>query len=244
MILIYCDHNFLVTANQSPEAYKRHLVHLAESGLVKFVLSPMHWIEAAEDRDAVRGAAMADLMDSIAFRWLYYRRTIQQKEVLYAFLRFNKIETSAPIMVGSMNDVVTALGATDPQFRSRDFVAHLRDIGPTHPLRVNLQSAFKSNQQNRAKYLKGKITPAVARRVRQLYVTGLLPDHIPDAEAARFTNAMKADDFPSIEMETKAAYNSWQQGRAATRNNFVDEQHVVMASPYVDFVVTNDVRLR
>jgi hypothetical protein len=47
--LIYCDHNYVVTALQGPGTYQAHLRHLAATSTATFILWPMHWIEAAED---------------------------------------------------------------------------------------------------------------------------------------------------------------------------------------------------
>jgi hypothetical protein len=86
--LIYCDHNFITTALQEPEAYLNHLRRLVESGTVTFVLSPMHWVDTAEDADICRGDAKANFMDSLQPRWLFDRRSIQRKEVTSQFFRF------------------------------------------------------------------------------------------------------------------------------------------------------------
>jgi len=60
MLLAFCDLNFIVTAHQGADGYKDHLRQLAGTGTVTFVLSPMHWVEAAEDATPARGAAKAD----------------------------------------------------------------------------------------------------------------------------------------------------------------------------------------
>ena len=70
MPLIYCDHNYVVTALQAPDKYRAHVRQLAATGTVTFVLSPMHWVEAAEDANLARGDAKADFMDSLHARWL------------------------------------------------------------------------------------------------------------------------------------------------------------------------------
>jgi hypothetical protein len=88
MPFVFCDLNFIVTAHQGPDAYKQHLQQLGGAGTVTFVLSPMHWAEAAEDADPVRGAAKADFMDALQPRWIYERRAIQRREATAAFFRF------------------------------------------------------------------------------------------------------------------------------------------------------------
>src|SRR5580704_9819654 len=104
MPLIFCDLNFIVTAHQGPEVYKQHLQQLAAKGTVTFVLSPMHWVEAAEDNDAVRGAAKADFMDLLNARWLFERRTIQRKEIAASFFRFLQVPSAPPQMTAPVID--------------------------------------------------------------------------------------------------------------------------------------------
>src|SRR5260370_3689698 len=98
MPTVFCDLNFIVTADQGPDAYKEHLRQLAGAGTVTFVLSPMHWIEAAEDPDPVRGAAKADFMDSLLAQWICERRSVQRKEATAAFFRFLKVQADPPRM--------------------------------------------------------------------------------------------------------------------------------------------------
>ena len=43
-------------------------------------------------------------------------------------------------------------------------------------------------------------------------------------------------------LETRGTYDNWDNGRQLTRNNFIDQQHI-MALPYVNFFVTDDARL-
>src|ERR1700737_711565 len=96
MPLAFCDLNFIVTAHQGVDAYKDHLRQLAGNGTVTFVLSPMHWVEAAEDANPARGAAKADFMDGLQARWIYERRSVQGKETAAAFFRFLGIQGNPP----------------------------------------------------------------------------------------------------------------------------------------------------
>jgi len=109
MPLIYCDHNFIVKANEASDLYRDHLRQLVTTGTVTFVLSPMHWVEAAEDENPARGTAKADLMDSLQARWLYDRRSIQKREVADAFFRFAGVASGTPPMMGDVADVIADL---------------------------------------------------------------------------------------------------------------------------------------
>jgi len=145
MPLIYCDHNFIVKTNEAPDLYRDHLRQLVTTGTVTFVLSPMHWVEAAEDKNPARGTAKADLMDSLQARWLYDRRSIQKREVADAFFRFAGVANGTPPMMGDVADVIADLVGQRAQRDSRAFVTHLRGIGVNHPLEQSLRQAFESN---------------------------------------------------------------------------------------------------
>jgi hypothetical protein len=249
MPLIFCDLNFIVTAHQEPDAYKQHLQQLATNGTVTFVLSPMHWVEAAEDKDFVRGAAKADFMDSLNARWLFERRAVQQKEVAAAFFRFLNVPNTPPQMIAPVIDVIADLAGVAAERNSRDFVAHLRGIGPNHPLEQSVQQAFDSNQVNGDRFRNRKLTPIFLRRMERLLIQGLLPSRSPagliidESSKQQFLNSCQLTDFPALALETKATYDSWEQQRQMNRNNFMDQQHL-MALPYVDSFITDDTRLR
>ncbi len=162
----------------------------------------MHWAEAAADEDAARGAAKADFMDSLQARWIYERRSLQQKEATAAFFRFLHVHTDPPQMIGGVVDVIADLVGYRAERNSRDFVTHLRGIGQNHPLTQSLQKAFESNRVNGDRFRAGKLTPDFMRRMEKSYVRGLLPMRTPagifiDQESKRqFLDGSKLTDFP------------------------------------------------
>ena len=249
MPLIFCDQNFIITAHQGSDAYKDHLRQLAAAGTVAFVLSPMHWIEAAEDNDVGRGTAKADFMDSLNAQWLYDRRGIQRKEVAVAFFRFLRVPSIPPQMIGSVRDVIADLAGHPAERNSRDFVTHLRTIGQNHPLERSLRENLESNRVNGDRFRTGQFTPAFLQRIERVYVETLLPTQTPGGVVVdqdsknRFLNAFDLTDFPAFAVETRATHDSWREQRQMSRNNFMDLQHM-MALPYVDYFVTDDARLR
>jgi hypothetical protein len=249
MPLIYCDHNFIVTSSQEPTAYANHLRRLGETEAVAFVLSPVHWIDAAEDANEARSIATSDFMDSLRPRWMYYRLTVERKEVADAFFRFARIPADAPQMIVEISDVIADLSGERAHRDSRAFITHLRNVGPDHPLRQTLRQALVTNQKNTEQFHAGKLTLAMAQKVEKLYVKKLLPPATPsgvliDASSKeQFLNRCQLTDFPSIALENKATQDHWQQRRQLNQNNFIDQQHLI-ALPYVDFFITDDGGLR
>jgi hypothetical protein len=246
---VFCDLNFIVTAHQGPENYKQHLRQLATTGTVTFVLSPFHWVEAAEDNDPARAAAKADFMDSLQASWLYERIAVQRKEVATAFFQFLQIPHNSPQMIAPVGDIIADLAGQQAQRSSRDFVAHLRGVGPNHPLEQSIRQAFESNRVNTERFRARKLNPAFLRRMERLLIQRLLPTQTPaglaidETSKQQFLNSCQLTNFPALALETKATYDSWQLQRQMTRNNFMDQQHL-MALPYVDFFLTDDTRLR
>lgn len=51
------------------------------------------------------------------------------------------------------------------------------------------------------------------------------------------------ENFPAIAIENRATRENWQHKRPLSRNNFVDQQHII-ALPYVDSFLTDDKKLR
>jgi hypothetical protein len=249
MPLTFVDLNFIVTAHQGPEDYKEHIRQLGVSGAVTFVLSPMHWVDAADDADAARRASKGDFMDSINARWLYERRTIQRKEVADKFFTFANIPHAAPEMTGPLEEVIRDLVGVAAERHSRDFIDHLRGVGANHPLQTSLQAALESNQVNGERFRAGIIDRAFLGRMEKLYIQQLLPNQTPQGllidenTKQQFLAACTLTDFPAFAVESLATYDSWTQNRQMNRNNFIDQQHL-MALPYVDLFITDDARLK
>jgi len=247
--LIYCDHNFIATALQEPDEYRNRLRELVGLGTVTFALSPMHWVDAAEDQDIARGNAKADFMDSLQPRWLFDRRSVQRKEVASRFYQFLGVNCDAPQIMGTIADVIFDLTGQRGDRTSRAFVNHFRGIGQNHPLQQSLRQAFVSNNKNIALYRKGTLTGALAAKVERLYIRQLLPNQTPaglvvdEATKDNFMKQTQLDNFPAIAIENRATRDNWKHKRPLSQNNFVDQQHII-AVPYADRFLTDDKKLR
>jgi hypothetical protein len=248
MPTVFCDLNFIVTAHQGIDIYKQRLLQLSRTGAVTFVLSPMHWAEAAEDRDPIRATAKADFMDSLKARWIYERRSVQGKEVAAVFFRFLGVDARPPQMLADLTDVVADLAGVRAERNSRDFVAHLRGVGPNHPLARSLQQAFDANQANGDRFRSGQLAFDFLRRMEKLNIGSLLPERTPAAAIISvntktdFLERCSLNNFPAVTVESLATYDAWRENRQMNRNNFMDQQHLV-ALPYVDFFLTDDAGL-
>jgi hypothetical protein len=241
---VYCDNNFVITAHDASEEYKTHLRELSAEGRITLVLSPWHWREMA-GAAAARGNSLADFCDSLNPAWLLDRRTIQKREVAYAFYKFAKIQTDVPIMVEDITEIIYELIHTKAYRNCRAFVEHLRGIGPNHPIEATFKSALEASQKNSWLFLAGKLTPKLLAYFQRKYVQGLLPSATPagialDETTKRdFLDSFSVTDCPAIALETTVTRENWALKRQLNQNNFLDQQHI-MAVPYVDLFLTDD----
>jgi hypothetical protein len=108
--LVYCDHNFVVTAHDAGQSYHDHLRELVCQNRVRFILSTWHWLEMARDPDRARGLSVAAFADSLCPGWLFERLTVQQREVEDEFFRsFLGIPHTRLPRLGSLADVLADL---------------------------------------------------------------------------------------------------------------------------------------
>jgi hypothetical protein len=172
MPFVYCDHNFVITAHDESEEYKKSLRALGASSSATFVLSPWHWQEMAQDKNHERGVSVADFSDSLNSSWLYERIAIQRKEVTYSFCNFVGISVKAPVMVGGVRDVFHDLAGKWVDRASRSVVAHLRNGSL---IKETLSKEYENNQKNIANFKAGNATPQLMKAVERKYVELLLP---------------------------------------------------------------------
>ncbi len=250
MPLVYCDHNFVITAHDADKKYQDCLRRLASEGKVTYVVLTSHWLEMARDKDPVRGLRVAQFADSLNPLWLCERRGIQRREVEHAFFAFVEVPHQNKFPVGTMAEVITDLTGTDVETASRyrdsgAFVAHMRTLGEKHPLELNIRKNFEVQQKNAEAYRAGKYSEEILRLVDGISIESLLPDKTPGGVAiareakARFLDSCKNSDFPSIAVEVALTKDGWQMNRILNDRTFRDSQHVI-AIPYVDLFLTDD----
>ena len=106
-----------------------------------------------------------------------------------------------------------------------------------------------TNNKNIGLFRRGKLTSALAAKVERLYIRQLLPNQTPadevidEATKDNFVQQTQLDDFPAVTIENRATRDNWTHKRPLSRNNFVDQQHII-ALPYVDYFLTEDKKLR
>jgi hypothetical protein len=200
----------------------------------------MHWVDAAEDQNIARGYAKADFMDSLQPRWLFDRLSIQRKEVTLRFYQFLGINCDAPQIMGDIADDLTGQRGDRS---NRAFVNHFRGIGQNHPLEQSIRQAFVTNNKNIDLSRRGKLTPTLAAKVERLCIRQLLPDRTPpglvieEPTKDNFSQQTQLEDFPAVAIENRATRDNWKHKRPLSRNNFVDQQHII-ALPYADHFLT------
>lgn len=250
MPLVYCDQNFVVSAHDAAESYRTKLRSLSASATITFVLSPWHWKEMAEDRMQTRGVSMADFCDSLHSLWLYDRIAIQRKEVSSSLFKFLGIQAEVPSMVGDVRDVFHDLLGKWVDRSSRSVVAYLRQNTAAKQLMEKvLDREYENNQRNIADFQAKKLTPELLKQAERKYIELLLPPVTPmgieiDYRIKQtFLGGISIPDHPAIAIELEVMKDRWNLGRQLKANDALDQQHT-MALPYVDFLVTDDKKLR
>ncbi len=248
--LVYCDHNFIVSAYDGAEDYKNRLRGLAAGGAASLVLSTWHWLEMARDTNTDRGLSVADFADSLRPCWLFERRSVQRREAEEAFFAFVGVPHQKQPRIGSLAEVIADLTGASlkaaSQYRdSRAFVRHMQTLGGNHPLEVNIRKNFVAQQQNGEAYRAGRLTDEMNRCLDRIYLGGLLPSQTPAGVAIdrttkdKFLKSCSNNDFPSYAVEAALALDAWQTGRQLNDRAFRNSQHAI-AVPYVDLFVTDD----
>jgi hypothetical protein len=106
-----------------------------------------------------------------------------------------------------------------------------------------------ANNKNIDLFRQGKLTSSLAGKVERLYVRQLLPERTPaglvidEGTKDNCVKQIELDNFPAVAIENRATRDNWKHKRRLSRNNFVDQQHII-ALPYVDYFLTDDKKLR
>jgi len=159
MPLVYLDYNFIATAHDSPETYKKRLREAA--GLLTIVLSPWHHVEMARDEDEYRAYSVADFIDSLEPKWLYDRRSLHLRE-LKAEQSFLGIWYDIGPPMGTLREILADLRNALPSptpARSANFVREFRQLGEEHDIAKSLRLNYENQKENRRDYRNGGLTP-------------------------------------------------------------------------------------
>jgi hypothetical protein len=181
--LLYCDHNFIISAHDGPNEYKDHLVSLTRGGTVSYVLSTWHWLEMARDSDAARGLSVAGFADSLTPLCFFERRGVQRREVEHGFFEFLGLSPQRQSVIGTLAEAIADLTGASLQAAShyRDspaFVRHMQTLGENHPLQVAIRMNFEAQRQNGEGYRTGRITDEMVKCLDKIAIGNLL---LPDA---------------------------------------------------------------
>jgi hypothetical protein len=248
MPTVYCDHNFILAAHDSPASYQTAL--RAASQRIELVLSTWHWLEMARDRNHARGISVADFADSLNPLWLHERLSLHRREVRIRFMVATGIPFSVPPPIATIDDVVADLTGMRSQrpMTSAGFVEHMRDLGADHELEQALRNNFYAQEQNRERYRTGVLADWQFPAMDRYTVRRLLPERtdagypIETATREHFLWNLNIALFPSISLEKAVARDGWKNNRVLTDRAFRDYQHII-SLPYVDYFVTDDAQL-
>jgi hypothetical protein len=113
---------------------------------------------------------------------------------------------------------------------------------------VSIRDNFKAQESNRQHYQSGELTALDFHRLEQVYLRSIMPKQLPSGAPLNerfmrnFVEHCRIELLPCIAVEMAVSRDAWIHNRALTDRAFRDLQHVI-AVPYVDYFVTNDLTM-
>lgn len=248
-VLAYLDNNVVVGIANNQTSID---LQLFKNKQVRFVLSPSHWVEAARARALSTALQTAKAMEALGPLWIRERRSLQRREVS-AWLDGkpnNKEAVDAICHSTSLvaNDL-TGLHGAIALITCSKIVEHLHNDGS---FRNTMLGAYKSNADSFAANVKhvasGKLTTEKEKEIWSTWISNIAMEVGTRVSAQQAATVSRAC-FPATLAEFEIAKENW--ARAAqnpkmrlTPQRLADVFHLVVALPYVDFVVSNDKAFR
>jgi len=221
-------------------------------GKLKAVLSPCHWIEAARARTDSEALRIARVMDSLDALWLRERRALQRREV-QAWVQGKPGDRHViePICraASEVASELSSFRGTTTIVTSQDMVLALRG---DPQFSMNMAAAYRSNAEgfnrNVRHVRRGQLTPTKEQPIWLAWLQSVATEAGSTLSPEKFGNADRGF-FPSILAEFELAKENW---RRAVQNppmkllpqRLNDVFHVIVALPYTDYIVSDDVRFR
>lgn len=189
-------------------------------------------------------AGLAAVIDGLRCGWLPERRWLQHHEVATRFFEYLNVPYPRPSPVRNLGQVAAELcGTAIPS--AIQFAAFLRaNMGP-------IEEAFANNAKARTtttRAWKQGWMEANSQVVSREYVATLLPSRTPAgleiSEGLRreFLKQLNLEQFPSVAVEHAILDENLRTGASLSEQSFLDNQHGITALPYVEAVVSDDLR--
>lgn len=249
---VYLDHNVVVALlnRQLPEAadFRASL----KEGKFRAVLSPTHWVEAARSNSRFLALATAEVMDSLGALWVRERRDLQRREIqAWANGKPGDRRVIDPFGL-TASEVATELSGMQGAAAIMTSITIVGYLQANPGFGATMQTAYRANaegfERNVQHVREGELT---AEKEQEIWVTWLCgvaseakicssPDQLGSAQR-KF--------FPSIITEFEVAKENWKRGvenpdMKLSPQRLGDAFHVIVALPYVNYVVSGDSRLR
>lgn len=244
MPTVYCDHNVLIAVLHSegfpPNGLFRRLMDLDQ---VEFVFSTSHLVEAARMRNLDEATNLARLLDLAGRFWLPDRLTLELDEMRHVL-------TGGPMPQPLVRTITEAVGQLSGDGAAPEIVTALRLVQGWHarpglmqPLRDAHAANARAFRENVRALGAGRLTAtrdaelttAVLRR--QTRVHG-----IPASEEQ--LAAVEVVQMPTFHTEVVLSRLRWGRGGKLRWQTFMDNEHMIVGLPHVDFYLTYDRRKR
>lgn len=241
----YLDHNVVVGIGNNHIALD--LKSFEEKG-VRFVLSPSHWIEASRAPSLRAALRTADAMQSLRPLWLRERRSLERREVQAWLSGKANDNTAIEPLCNSTSLVATDLSGLSGAIAIITCTQIVRYLHNKGDFRNTLEGAYKSNadwfEVNVQHVAKGQLT---AKKENEIWVAWICSIAREAGQALSDEQLKNVDRscFPTTLTEFEVAKENWTRAVANPQMKLSPQRlgdvfHLVVALPYVDFVISND----
>lgn len=245
----YLDHNVIVDLANEDIAKSAAAFPQAR---VKPVLSPSHWVEAARSPTPSEALRTASVMDSLNALWLRERRSIQRREIR-AWASGSPCDLSIidPIST-TITEVATELSGVQGAAVVTTSATVVSYLQANPNFRTTMEAAYRSNaegfERNVQHVRQGELTPEKEQEIWGAWLSTVARE----AQCTPSPNQLASSDrkfFPSIFTEFEIAKENWKRAvenpkMKLSPQRLGDAFHVMVALPYVAYVVSGDHRLR
>jgi len=243
---LYPDLNFLIDALNAGDQYQTMLAGVAALQ-TQFVISHWHLVELARAKNP---APLVKLVLELQPAYLHERTVILRKSIRDKVNQVLGITNSVWEPIGTLEDVIIGLSGpieAGKTLRLDDVISILRMN------QAPIESGYAANRDARDSYLRAMQSNAVSAEMKhnsnEKYLLQFFPEKVLRGnvvgllEHTTKLELLKKIDFSDIRVavvEDAVTEDGHRPDVKLRKQTFFDRQHMILALPYTDFVVTGD----
>lgn len=246
--MVYLDQQVLIQIGRGRADADSELLTRLRNGQTTLILSPAHWVEIARGDSEANSVRLAQFVSELEPWWLRERIDLHQLEIRCLMDETPEAIRREWAFHHSLPEAANAIGGNPfgpvQHVTLEELVLALRN---NDQARQRFETAYRENErasvENRRRHRDGWFTPARETALQREYLR-----RVGGVQAYSEKDALLADveegDIPSIVTEWEATKLYWARGGSMHRRRFHDMQHMSVALPYVNAIVSEDQELR